>query len=297
MRRLDRLPSASLVAELVKDADGRWAAYGRNSKPITQRQVATSFRFMTSSNLVGCSTGNSAGLAPLRILSTYVALRRSPDLEGHRKRLREALGNTLSDEFVDVILGKLVEALRPGLYDQLEEATRAGQQSGALPTLLARHGGCFRSSPRGRRQRWLAHSDDETRGRQFSAIITALIEIGPKDEIDDLRAATGATSDPQRAHLPDCGERSASRPADLVWRQGPFGGEHERVLRLARREAERAHSARSDGHVEAVSAREDETRSHPSRGAECQDSLAGSIFGRPGSVSSLRCIPCRRADR
>jgi hypothetical protein len=38
---LDRLPSASLVAELVKDADGRWAAYGRNSKPITQRQVAT----------------------------------------------------------------------------------------------------------------------------------------------------------------------------------------------------------------------------------------------------------------
>ena len=41
----------------------------------------------------------------------------------HRKRLREALGNTLSDEFVDVILGKLVEALRPGLYDPLEEST------------------------------------------------------------------------------------------------------------------------------------------------------------------------------
>ena len=47
----------------------------------------------------------------------------TPDLEGHRKRLREALGNTLSDEFVDVILGKLVEALRPGLYDPLEEST------------------------------------------------------------------------------------------------------------------------------------------------------------------------------
>ena len=29
----------------------------------------------------------------------------------------------MSDEFVDVILGKLLEALRPGLYDQLEEAT------------------------------------------------------------------------------------------------------------------------------------------------------------------------------
>src|ERR1700737_1837183 len=47
----------------------------------------------------------------------------TPDLVGHRQRLREALGNTLSDEFVDVILGKLVEAVRPGLYDQLEEAT------------------------------------------------------------------------------------------------------------------------------------------------------------------------------
>src|SRR3979490_1350308 len=36
----------------------------------------------------------------------------TPDLEGHRQRLREALGNTLSE--------KLVEALRPGLYDQLD---------------------------------------------------------------------------------------------------------------------------------------------------------------------------------
>ena len=33
----------------------------------------------------------------------------TPDLESHRKRLREAFGKTMSDEFVDVILGKLVE--------------------------------------------------------------------------------------------------------------------------------------------------------------------------------------------
>ena len=33
------------------------------------------FRLMTSSNFVGCSTGRSAGFAPLRILSTYVAAR------------------------------------------------------------------------------------------------------------------------------------------------------------------------------------------------------------------------------
>ena len=34
--------------------------------------------------------------------------------------------------------------------------------------------------------------------------------------------------DPQGPHLPDRGQRPAARPADLVWRQGPFGGEHER---------------------------------------------------------------------
>jgi hypothetical protein len=47
----------------------------------------------------------------------------TPDLESHRKRLREAFGNTMSDEFVDVLLGKLVEALRPGSLEILEEAT------------------------------------------------------------------------------------------------------------------------------------------------------------------------------
>ena len=33
----------------------------------------------------------------------------TPDLEDYRVRLREAFGNTMSDEFVDVMLGKLVE--------------------------------------------------------------------------------------------------------------------------------------------------------------------------------------------
>jgi hypothetical protein len=34
------------------------------------------FKLMKSSNFMGCSTGRSPGLAPLRILSTYVATRR-----------------------------------------------------------------------------------------------------------------------------------------------------------------------------------------------------------------------------
>jgi hypothetical protein len=45
------------------------------------------------------------------------------DLAGHRARLREAFGNTMSDEFVDVMLGKLVESLRPSPFDKLEEPT------------------------------------------------------------------------------------------------------------------------------------------------------------------------------
>src|SRR6185369_11037625 len=34
-------------------------------------------RLMTNSNLVGCSTGKSAGFAPFKILSTYEAARRN----------------------------------------------------------------------------------------------------------------------------------------------------------------------------------------------------------------------------
>jgi hypothetical protein len=45
------------------------------------------------------------------------------DLEAHRGALRQAFGNTLSDEFAEVILGKLITALRPGPFDHLDEAT------------------------------------------------------------------------------------------------------------------------------------------------------------------------------
>ena len=45
------------------------------------------------------------------------------DLEAHRGALRQAFGNTLSDEFAEVMLGKLITALRPGPFDNLDEAT------------------------------------------------------------------------------------------------------------------------------------------------------------------------------
>jgi hypothetical protein len=47
----------------------------------------------------------------------------TPDLEAHRAALREAFGNTLSDEFAEFMLGKLITALRPGPFDHLDEAT------------------------------------------------------------------------------------------------------------------------------------------------------------------------------
>jgi hypothetical protein len=37
----------------------------------------------------------------------------TPDLEGHRKRLREALGNTLSDELAPAILMTRISAIQP----------------------------------------------------------------------------------------------------------------------------------------------------------------------------------------
>jgi hypothetical protein len=45
------------------------------------------------------------------------------DLEAHRGTLRLAFGNTLSDEFAEFMLGKLITALRPGPFDHLDETT------------------------------------------------------------------------------------------------------------------------------------------------------------------------------
>src|ERR1700730_8617459 len=44
-------------------------------------------------------------------------------LEEHKAALRQVFGETLSDEFVDVMFKKLVSLLRPGCWDVLAEAT------------------------------------------------------------------------------------------------------------------------------------------------------------------------------
>src|SRR5215467_6826435 len=44
-------------------------------------------------------------------------------LEEHKAALRQVFGETLSDEFVDVMFNKLLSSLRPGSDDVLDEAT------------------------------------------------------------------------------------------------------------------------------------------------------------------------------
>ena len=46
----------------------------------------------------------------------------TPDLEGHRVALRRVFG-TLSEDFSQTMFGKLVAALRPNPFEQLDEAT------------------------------------------------------------------------------------------------------------------------------------------------------------------------------
>jgi hypothetical protein len=45
------------------------------------------------------------------------------DIDAHRAELRTAFGQTLSDQFVEVMMGKLISGLRPNPFDILEEAT------------------------------------------------------------------------------------------------------------------------------------------------------------------------------
>ena len=53
------------------------SARSRSDGGIVRPSILAVLRLMISSNLLGCSTGKSPGLTPLRILSTNVAARRS----------------------------------------------------------------------------------------------------------------------------------------------------------------------------------------------------------------------------
>ena len=57
----------------------RASTFGGIVRPI----CLAAFRLMMNSNFIGCSTGRSAGFAPFRILSTYVAARRYKSVLAH----------------------------------------------------------------------------------------------------------------------------------------------------------------------------------------------------------------------
>src|SRR5215470_3573246 len=67
------LPLASWVASYLMTLSALASTFGGIVRPT----CLAAFRLMMNSNFVGCSTGRSAGLAPFKILSTYVAARRS----------------------------------------------------------------------------------------------------------------------------------------------------------------------------------------------------------------------------
>ena len=62
----------SKVKLLLNDFIRPRQTFGGIIRPIS----LAAFRLMMNSNFFGCSTGRSAGLAPFKILSTYVAARR-----------------------------------------------------------------------------------------------------------------------------------------------------------------------------------------------------------------------------
>ena len=103
----------------------------------------------------------------------------TPDLESHRKRLREAFGNTLSDEFVEVLLGKLVEALRPAALELLEESTVNAALAIMNKVLIDQTVHTL----------GLNRCDGEARERRHRAALAGLIGIGPQDEMEGMIAA------------------------------------------------------------------------------------------------------------
>ncbi len=118
--------------------------------------------------------------------------------------------------------------------------------------------------------------------------------------------------DSQGTHLPHCGERPDSRAPDLVRRRGSLREEHGDVLRRAGREEDQGHSPGGDGHVEAVSQRDQRTRPaggdslrqvphHASSGQSArrgaQERVPADSAAGTAATSRARSTRCSRAGR
>ena len=67
------LPFSVLHLPYLITLSARTSTFGGIVRPI----CLAAFKLTTNSNFIGCSTGRSAGVLPFKILSTYVAARRS----------------------------------------------------------------------------------------------------------------------------------------------------------------------------------------------------------------------------
>ena len=85
---------------------------GRSSQPLKSHlPVETNAHYRAAPpRVLKPSRGNDQVCAP------------TPDLEGHRAALRRVFG-TLSEDFSQTMFGKLIAALRPNPFEQLDEAT------------------------------------------------------------------------------------------------------------------------------------------------------------------------------
>lgn len=71
-RRQSAQQTEIIILPYLMILSARASTLGGIVRPI----CLAALRLMMNSNLIGCSTGRSAGLAPFKILSTYVAARR-----------------------------------------------------------------------------------------------------------------------------------------------------------------------------------------------------------------------------
>src|SRR5262249_53228232 len=76
-KKLKRRRAAEQRDELAPSHSITSSASRRNGSGIVRPSAFAVLRFTTSSNLVGCSTGRSAGRVPCKILCTYPAARRN----------------------------------------------------------------------------------------------------------------------------------------------------------------------------------------------------------------------------
>jgi len=113
-----------------KHIDGREATYvaieNDKRRPVRLDPPPSDLNAFASGSVVPALSDDSTRTVPPRVRKPSTGNDRvfapTTDLEGHRSALRRAFG-TLSEEFCQTLLGKLVASLRPNPFEHLDEAT------------------------------------------------------------------------------------------------------------------------------------------------------------------------------